>query len=196
MNPKKLALIVSTVALLLIALIAVISANSNNTNISSFSIGNGQGPSIGSLAPNFNLPIVDYQNSPEKDGRVSLQSLKGEPVILNFFASWCTECRTELPLLANAAKREEGKISIIGIDSGDSLNSAISLLNQDRANFLVGSDPNQEVSGSLYNLRGLPYSIFISKSGEITAKYLGALTLSQLSMEIIKMGGVPLKPQS
>ncbi|NNN21050.1 MAG: TlpA family protein disulfide reductase [Acidimicrobiales bacterium] len=196
MNPKRLALIVSTLALLLIAIVAVISANSNSSNISSFSIGNGQGPSIGSLAPNFTLPIVDYQNTPKKSGNISLQSLKGQPVILSFFASWCTECRTELPLLASAAKTEKGRISILGIDSGDSLNSAISLLNQDHANFLVGSDPNQEVSGSLYALRGLPYSVFISKNGTVTAKYLGALTFSQLSSEITKMGGLPLKPQS
>ena len=76
----------------------------------------------GTMAPAFSLPSLSGG-----DG-VSLASYRGTPVIDNFFASWCPDCRAELDAMATVARRNTGHIDVVGVDSNESSNAAATRL--------------------------------------------------------------------
>jgi len=67
------------------------------------------GVAVGERAPNFTLKTLDGQT-------ISLRSLRGKPVVINFWASWCGPCRAELPALEKIHQTYSGQVNVIGVD--------------------------------------------------------------------------------
>ncbi len=177
MNSRKVILLVSTIILVFTTVYAVVNFRPSSAPISSITLG-GEGPQIGKSAPNFELPLLE---SSKLGKNISLSSFKGTPLILNFFASWCSECAQELPLLSSFAKSNSSTIKVIGIDSGDSPTNASRLLAKDGAHFTVLSDEDESLISSSYSSRGLPYSVLISKNGTVLSTNLGSLNQNVLA---------------
>ncbi len=90
----------------------------------------------GTRAPAFSLPSL-------AGGRpVTLAAYRGSPVIVNFFASWCPDCRQELAAVASVAKGATGRVAVIGVDANESSDAeATRLLTAAGATYPVGLDP-------------------------------------------------------
>ena len=71
-------------------------------------------------APAFSLPLL----GDESGQQIALSKYQGQPLILNFFASWCHPCQTETPLLAKFYRTEKGKVALVGRDENDTLANA------------------------------------------------------------------------
>ncbi len=132
--------------------------------------GLGVSPSVNQLAPNFEAQDID-------GNVVRLSDLQGKPVILNFWATWCTSCRAEIPALQRVfdERKEEG-LEVIGVGWGErSVGTARSYMEDLGAAFIVAMDPTGDI-GDAYRVFGLPLTLAIDKDGVIQESVNGELT--------------------
>ena len=129
----------------------------------------------GVAAPSFR--VEDVRDSAKT---VTLDSAKGKPVVLNFWASWCAPCRKELPVLRSAHQQWGDRVAFIGMDNQDSRSGAVDLMKEFRITYPSGYDPRGTVARA-YRLLGMPTTIFISAKGRIVARHTGELTREQLN---------------
>lgn len=129
----------------------------------------------GRTAPAFSLPNLH-------GGRqVSLASFAGHPVVLNFFASWCADCRAELSAFAKVSSAPHGTVRFVGVDTDDSSpGKARSLLAGAGDTYPVGIDHSGDVATSRYLVQALPVTIFIAADGRIAGQVFGAQTVRSL----------------
>jgi thiol-disulfide isomerase/thioredoxin len=111
----------------------------------------------------------------------------GSPLVVNVWASWCSPCRRELPLLADAARRG---VRILGIDERDSASHAQSFARGHGVRYPSLSDPDGRVLASLRVLpqTGLPSTLVVDSSGLIVATVVGPLTSRSLARALTKAG--------
>ena len=128
----------------------------------------------GEAAPNFTLPNL-------QDGKdsISLASLRGKPVLVNFWATWCTPCTQEMPMLEAAHNKWGSKVQFVGIDRQDYKPDALAFAQRTHVTYPLASDPDATLDGS-YRLRGMPTSVFIDRDGRIVQRVTGPLTKAQL----------------
>jgi thiol-disulfide isomerase/thioredoxin len=104
------------------------------------------------------------------------------PVVLTFFASWCTPCRTELPMVASVAshaQRSGGRVVFLGIDGNDDPSSGLALARASGVSFPVGIDPTSDVAPR-YGLVGYPDTVLVDDTGTIAATVRGPISRSTL----------------
>ena len=119
----------------------------------------------GKPAPAFTIKRLD------QEGQVSLADFKGQPVVLNFWATWCGPCKMEQPVLDWAAERYKGKAVFIGIVFEDTEQSTRAFLKQTGAVYPQVYDPKSTVAVD-YGVSGVPETYFINRQGIIVKKYI------------------------
>jgi cytochrome c biogenesis protein CcmG/thiol:disulfide interchange protein DsbE len=127
-------------------------------------------------APNFSLPELAWPGR-----RMSLADFRGKPLVVNFWASWCYPCQTEMPLLEGAFRSERGAVQFLGIDTNDVRSAALGFLERVHVTYpsLVLSDPASPVAAS-YGLVGLPITFFISPEGTVMGRHIGQMNAATL----------------
>lgn len=102
-----------------------------------------------------------------------LRQLRGTPVVLNGWASWCPPCRAELPLFATAATRFGGRVAFLGADVEDDADAARRLLAELPLGYPSYST-SLEALGSLAPTTGTPFTVFLDPEGEVVDVHIGA----------------------
>ena len=124
---------------------------------------------VGALAPAFSLARLDG------DGTVSLASLRGKTVILNFWASWCPPCRAEMPAIEKVYRSHKDLgLEVLGVNTTnqDSQTAAAAFVQEVGVTFPILFDRSGAVSAG-YTLQGLPTSFFIDCKGVIRSVVVG-----------------------
>ena len=129
-------------------------------------------------APAFSLPVLGHSGQ-----RVSLDGYAGQPLIVNFFASWCEPCKKETPLLAKFYRAEKGKVALVGLDENDVLGNATSFTRANGVSYPVGFD-SQLSAASAYGVSALPQTFFLDARHRIVDRIFGAVTLTELNKGI------------
>jgi cytochrome c biogenesis protein CcmG/thiol:disulfide interchange protein DsbE len=148
----------------------------------------------GSVAPDFTLPNL-LSTPAQPLAPVNLYALgrdRHRPVVLNFYASWCTPCQVETPLLAAAAKAEEAKgspVQFIGVDVADLTSAAVTFTQQSGITYPVGADRALQVTSVVYGLNSEPNTYYIDENGVVIGHTLGAVTQSELDGWLHKLAG-------
>jgi cytochrome c biogenesis protein CcmG/thiol:disulfide interchange protein DsbE len=93
--------------------------------------------------------------------------LRGYPIVVNVWASWCGPCRFEFPVLQKLSARYGKKVAFLGIDSQDSEDAAATFLREEPVPYPSYSDPDEEITESLGASLGLPDTAFYDKAGEL-----------------------------
>ena len=138
-------------------------------------------------APAFELPVIWNENGTwprtlrpsSDDGRVSLAELRGFPVVINFWASWCRPCKAEAPILAAAAKAERGRVVFLGVDVKDFTTDARRFAEDNGFNYVSVRD-TQSVYDD-YGLTGLPETFFLDKRGRVVSHFIGEIGRDELA---------------
>lgn len=133
-------------------------------------------PLVGKTAPNFTL--LDLQ------GRaVSLADFQGQPVFLNFWATWCQPCIVEHPILQAGARRYEGRVQFLGVVYHDETEKIRAFLDSrgEWGRTLLDEDGTVAVA---YGVYGAPETFFIDKNGVIVEKLVGTVSPDYLVQKL------------
>jgi cytochrome c biogenesis protein CcmG, thiol:disulfide interchange protein DsbE len=168
---SKIVLIGAAVALLAIVVITVATAGSKATP-----------PRTPPAAKVFTVSLLGHPGQ-----HISLAALAGRPLIINFFASWCTPCKHETPLLARFYRDSGGRTLIIGIDANDEAGPAEKFVQSAGVGYPVGSDPFPAPVTTSYGVFALPQTFFLNAKHRIVKHVIGAVTLAELKAGVAVM---------
>ena len=135
------------------------------------------GAQIGEQAPDFTLTDLD-------GNQVRLSDLRGRPVIVNFWASWCVPCRDEFPLLADAVAAHAGQgLALVGIVYDDNAEAARQFMDEFGASWPALTDPDGAVARR-YGIFGPPETFFIGRDGTVVGRQIGELNSSDMQRQL------------
>ena len=121
----------------------------------------------GHPAPEFSLPRLGGGT------QVSTTAFAGQPVVLNFFASWCPNCVDEMKTFAAESAAAQGRVAFVGVDSNDSdRQGAQRILADAGVRYPVGVDAEARIAEA-YWVVGLPTTVFIDRRGRVVGEAFG-----------------------
>ncbi len=106
--------------------------------------------------------------------RHRLGSLRGYPVVVNQWASWCGPCRYEFPFLQRLAHRYQARVAFLGVDSNDSRPDAAAFLKQLPVPYPTYFDPDASIARLFHGGLAWPTTAFYDRAGRVTYVHLGA----------------------
>jgi cytochrome c biogenesis protein CcmG, thiol:disulfide interchange protein DsbE len=132
-------------------------------------------PKIGGPAPAFTLRRVDG------NGKLALASLRGKPVVLNFWASWCVPCKGEAKMLEQAWQQYRSKgVVFLGVDYHDVTSDARTFLAHHGVTYQTVQDGSGMV-GDRYGLTGVPETFFIDRRGRLVGAHIVGTITNQVA---------------
>jgi cytochrome c biogenesis protein CcmG/thiol:disulfide interchange protein DsbE len=153
--------------LLLLGLIAIMAVNLQKV----------ESPDLqGNKAPDFNLALFDQF---EQD-QLALADLRGQVVVINFWASWCVECYKEAELLEQAWQTYKDRgVIFIGVDYLDTDKEALAYMQKYGITYPSGPDLGNKIAEA-YAITGVPETFFIDREGQIIHVQIGPIEQEQL----------------
>jgi cytochrome c biogenesis protein CcmG, thiol:disulfide interchange protein DsbE len=115
-----------------------------------------------------------------------LRELRGHPVVVNQWASWCDSCRFEFPFFADAVTRHRAKVAFLGLDSEDERGSAEAFLEEFPVGFPSIFDPDAEVAAAYGGGQAWPTTMFFDREGELVNVKIGAYATAELLEQDIR----------
>lgn len=116
----------------------------------------------------------------------TIAQLRGRPVIVHFWASWCGPCQHEAPELARLARELHGRATLVGVDYTDAAGSARAFIAKHDWRFPILADPNG-VTGDAYGLSGLPTTFLLDADGRIVKRLTGPQTAAGLLRAVARL---------
>lgn len=143
----------------------------------------GGGGMVGKPAPAFTLPVAANGKGAGEAEQMSLGDLKGHPVILDFWASWCGPCALEAPVLDRLARRYESKgLVVVGVNASDPASVIKQYATQKGLSYPMLLDAGNDVFES-YGVKSMPSLVILDKEGKVMAYLVG--TVDEASLDEI-----------
>jgi peroxiredoxin len=138
-------------------------------------------PQVGQAGPDWELPRL------LADGSVHLQDLRGQTVLVTFWASWCGPCRHEIPALEGMwkSRREQG-LTVVGVSVDDEKADALAFLELFPVSYPIVWDRGGKTVGDPWGVSNLPTAFLLDRQGVVRSQHVGwnAGTMDQWSQEI------------
>ena len=135
-------------------------------------------------APDFTLTSFDGRT-------ITLSKLRGQVVVINFWASWCPPCREEAPYLEQTWQKYQNKgVVFIGVDYADTDKAALAYLKEFDITYFNGSDLGTRISQA-YNMKGVPETYYVDKKGQLRGVKVGPLVAPELDQKIDELLAEP-----
>ena len=135
-----------------------------------------EAPIAGYRAPDFTLTTLTGDT-------VRLSDYRGQPVVVNFWATWCPPCRAEIPHFQAASRRYNGRIIFLGVDDGEPVATVAPFAAKMGITYPIPLDTESAVS-RLYRVNSLPSTFFIDASGVIRHVQFGLVTEAVLEENV------------
>lgn len=134
------------------------------------------GPLVGYAAP-------DFTATTPQGVTWRLNELRGKPVVLNFWASWCGPCRVEMPDFQAAARRYGGAVQFIGVNQGEDAQTITAFAAEMGVSYPLVRDESSQIT-DLYRVAALPSTFFIDSNGVVQDRVLGIVSGGVLQAKI------------
>src|SRR6266849_3921379 len=135
---------------------------------------------IGSQVPDLTIQSLDGDV-------VSIRGLKGTPLVINFWASWCVPCRQEAPVLAAAAQRTAGKAQFVGVDIQDTASAARAYEAEIKSPYPVG--PAIHGSYRDFGVTAPPETFFVDRYGIVQSRIIGPVDAQKIDVYMAALLG-------
>lgn len=150
--------------------------------------GNGAKPGMDGTSGEVPLdPAPDFAVYDDQGNAVSLRDYVGKPVVINFWASWCGVCKSELPYFQKAYEDYEGEVQFLMVNltkgNGETKAKAQEVLQQNGYTFPVRYDLDSSAAYA-YSIRAVPFTGFLNSAGELVAVHTGAMSAEKLDSYI------------
>ena len=132
---------------------------------------------LGTAAPDFSLPTTAGHT-------VRLSALRGRPVVIAFFASWCHPCEEELPVLEQFQREDAGRLTVIGVSYQDLPSDTVAFVHRLRVTFPALIDTPDAPIAQRYGVRGIPQTVFVDAHGVVRGRVYGQTSRSDLQPAI------------
>lgn len=136
-------------------------------------------PAVGYVAPDFTLPTLSGET-------FTLSEQLGQPVVINFWATWCPPCRAEIPFFQSAARKYNGQVAVVGVDDGEPVPLVRDFVNQLGMTYPVPLDEDSAVSKT-YRINSLPTTYFVDRDGVIRDIHIGIISQAVLEERIAQL---------
>lgn len=135
--------------------------------------------------PETNFTLKDAEGRP-----VTLSDLRGKVVLLNFWATWCEGCKTEIPWLVEFQQKYRNKgLAVVGVsEDADGWKSVKPYLNKAGLNYTVVLDADGSIA-KRYALFGMPVTYLIDRDGKVSAASVGIVNKNECEAEIVRLLG-------
>ena len=138
-------------------------------------------PVQGAIAPDFGLFNLQSEE-------VTLSELRGRPVLINFWATWCAPCRIEMPAIQDRFERyEDDGFLVLAVDFDEPAGTVEAFRDELGLTFELLLDPGAEIQ-QLYRNRSYPSSFFVDPDGVIQIQHIGVMTEGQLDENLAAIG--------
>ena len=129
---------------------------------------------VGKPAPEFTLPLLD-------GGELALSQYVGQPVVINFWASWCPPCRQESLILERAWRSNGSRdVMFVGVDIQDTEEDSRAYVREFGLTYPNGLDADGKITVN-YGVIGLPVTFFVNRNGIVERRWVGAINEAQLA---------------
>jgi cytochrome c biogenesis protein CcmG, thiol:disulfide interchange protein DsbE len=129
--------------------------------------------------PDAGPPVTDRTFETFEGETTSLREFRGEPLVVNFWASWCPPCVAEMPEFEQVHLTRGDEVRFVGLNTQDSLEQAELLIERTGVSYDLGLDPD----GALFNdfeVIAMPSTYFVNAAGAVVARHAGILNAQQL----------------
>ena len=134
-------------------------------------------PLLGRAAPDFTLAQLDGPP-------LTLSKLRGQVVVINFWASWCAECHTEQPILnATWQQFRDSGVVVVGVNFQDTSVEAREYVRAAGVSYPVVEDTDSRTALA-FGLRGVPETFIVDRSGRIVDRVIGPVNAAKLTSQI------------
>ncbi len=140
--------------------------------------------------PSTGVKLEDFTLEGLNRKQTSLSDLKGKPVVVNFWATWCPPCREEMPLLEKYSKSLDGKVTFIGVNYDEDAVTVQNFVSANKISFPIWLDLGGAVSDLLY-IDSYPHTFFIDENGILRAQHIGQLNEDLLVRYLSTIGITP-----
>jgi cytochrome c biogenesis protein CcmG/thiol:disulfide interchange protein DsbE len=128
-------------------------------------------PKFGAPAPVFASKRID------RTGTLNLASLRGKPIVLNFWASWCVPCKGEATLLERAA-RQYRDVVFVGVDYHDVTSDARTFMQRHGVTYAIVQDGSGQIADR-YGVSAVPETYFIDRKGRLVGEHIIGTVVNQ-----------------
>jgi len=156
-------------------------------NIRSLLPGAVSGSQVGAESSEIGSPAPDFVLEDLSGNPVKLSDLRGRLVVLNFWATWCTPCRTEMPEFQEIYQRNEQDLVVLGINLEESPSDIQDFVSPLNITYPILLDKEGLVS-RLYKVIQLPNTYFIDRQGILRIRHIGFLSSDQFQEYLDRVG--------
>lgn len=129
-------------------------------------------------------PVPDQQISTFDDEPVTLGDYEGEPVVVNFFASWCPPCIAEMRDVFEPLHQElADEVTFLGVATQDERAAALQVVEITEVTYDLAEDPDGALFRAL-GATGMPATFYVDADGQVVGAHMGALTADQLRSQV------------
>lgn len=190
---KNLKLIIAAVAFILLFVVAVILytqlSEKYEPELTVPPVSSGDSSTAGSQKE-FNSP--DFTVLDSDGNEVRLSDFAGEPIVINFWATWCPPCRAELPDFNEMYTKYGNDVNFLMVNLTDGISETIegvkSFVSQEGYTFPVYYDTKSDAANT-YSVYSIPLTLFIDKSGSIIGNHVGAMSGQTLESYLLRLLG-------
>ena len=141
-----------------------------------------EAPIVGFLAPDFSLETAVGQTLTLSE-LIQTNGASGQPVVLNFWASWCGPCRVEMPSLQQASVKYNGRVAFVGVNQGEDWPTVLDFGSEYNVTYPLVVDPDNLVNRQ-YEVNSLPTTVIIDQNGVVREVIIGILSEAVLQSRV------------